>query len=140
MTTDLSLKVTRRISASPEQAFDAWLTPATLQKFITPDPGFDAPDVSLDPREGGRFDILMKSGDTELPHWGIYKEIRRPERLVFTWASEYSFEDSIVVLTFEPEGSGTRVTLTHDRFRNEEMRENHEKGWTAILDSLDAAA
>ena len=132
MTTDLSLKVTQQISASPERVFDAWLDPQTLTKFITPDPGFAEPDVSNDPRVGGRFDIIMKA-DRDLPHWGIYKEIDRPNRLVFTWVSEFSREDSVVTLTFAGKDGGTEVTLVHERFHSEEMRDNHEKGWGAIL-------
>lgn len=133
MTTDLSLKVTQQIAAPPERVFDAWLDPETLTRFITPDPGFAEPEVSNDPREGGRFDIIMKSAQRDLPHWGVYKEIDRPNRLVFTWASEFSLEDSTVTLTFAPHDGGTRVTLVHERFLSEEMRDNHEKGWGAIL-------
>ena len=136
MTTDLSLKVTRTVAAPPERVFDAWLDPATLARFITPAPDFDTPEVTLDAREGGRFDILMKSKDSEIPHWGIYHEIRRPDRLVFSWVSAYSREDSLVTLTFTPDGTGTQVTLVHERFLSEEMRDNHEKGWSAILQHL----
>lgn len=135
MTTDLSLKVTQQIAAPPERVFDAWLDPRMLTKFITPDPGFAEPEVSNDPREGGRFDIIMKA-DRDLPHWGIYKVIDRPKRLVFTWVSEWSLEDSVVTLTFAPKDGGTEVTLVHERFKNEEIRDNHNRGWGAILARL----
>ncbi|MDU8945335.1 SRPBCC family protein [Ovoidimarina sediminis] len=137
MTTDLSLKVTQQIAAPPERVFDAWLDPRMLTKFITPDPGFAEPEVSNDPREGGRFDIIMKA-DRDLPHWGIYKVIDRPKRLVFTWVSEWSLEDSVVTLTFAPKDGGTEVTLVHERFKNEEIRDNHERGWGSILARLKA--
>lgn len=136
MTTDLSLKVSKVIAAPPKRVFDAWLDPATLVKFITPDPTLAAPDVTVDATEGGRFDIIMKGSERELPHWGTYREIRRPERLVFTWESEFSIAGSTVTLTFAPEGDGTRLTLVHERFKSEEMRDNHEKGWTAIVTHL----
>ncbi|MEM9341503.1 MAG: SRPBCC domain-containing protein [Pseudomonadota bacterium] len=139
MTTDLSLKVTHHIPASPERVFDAWLTPETLRKFITPDFTLEQADVTLDPREGGRFDIIMKGTERPLPHWGIYKTIDRPRTLVFTWVSEWSLEDSTVTLTFTPSGTGTDVTLVHDRFMNDEMRDNHERGWASILRALSTA-
>jgi len=133
MTTDLSLKVTQHIAASPERVFDAWLKPDTLREFITPDDTLGKADVTLDAREGGRFDIIMKGSERPLPHWGIYKKIDRPRELVFTWVSEWSLEDSTVTLTFQPSGDGTDVTLIHERFMSEEMRDNHEKGWGRIL-------
>ena len=136
MTTDLALRVVRRVAAPRDAVFSAWLTPAMLTKFITPDPGFDEPEVSLDAREGGRFDILMKSGETEIPHWGHYQEIRPHDRLVFTWRSAFSIEGSTVTLTFDEDGDGTVVTLVHEIFETEELRANHEKGWTAILGRL----
>ncbi len=136
MTTDLSLRVTQHIAAAPERVFDAWLDPATLVHFITPDPGFREPEVTNDPREGGGFKVIMKAPERDLPHWGTYKEIDRPNRLVFTWVSEFSLEDSTVTLTFAPKDGGTDVTLTHERFKSEELRDNHEKGWGAILNRL----
>ena len=136
MTTDLALRVIRRVNAPRERVFNAWLDPAMLARFITPDPGFTTPDVTLDARKGGRFDIIMKADGKELPHWGTYKEIRPHDRLVFTWVSDYSVEGSTVTLTFDADGDGTVVTLVHEIFSSEEMRANHERGWGAILDSL----
>ncbi|MEM0946814.1 MAG: SRPBCC domain-containing protein [Pseudomonadota bacterium] len=136
MTTDLSLRVTRFFAATPERVFDAWLDPAKLVLFITPDPTLAAPDVTVDPAEGGRFDIIMKGTNRDLPHWGVYREIRRPEKLVFTWESEFSIAGSTVTLTLEPEGDGTRLTLTHEHFSSEEIRDNHEEGWSMITDHL----
>ncbi len=136
MTTDLSLKITKVFAAPPERLFDAWLDPARLARFITPDPTYAAPDVTVDATEGGRFDIVMKGHERDLPHWGVYREIRRPERLVFTWESEFSIAGSTVTLTFAPEGTGTRLTLVHERFSGEDIRDNHEKGWTMIAENL----
>ena len=136
MTTDLALRVVRRVNAPRARVFDAWLDPMRLARFITPAPDFDTPDVSLDPREGGRFDILMKGKGQEIPHWGTYREITRHSRLVFTWESPFSVEGSTVTLTFHEDGDGTVVTLVQELFASEEMRTNHEKGWSAILDQL----
>ena len=78
----------------------------------------------------------MKGQERDLPHWGVYQEIRRPERLVFTWESEFSVTGSTVTLTFAPQDGGTELTLVHERFKTEELRDNHEKGWTAIAEHL----
>lgn len=133
---DLSLTVSRTITAAPERVFDAWLDPGMLMRFMQPGPGMTTPSAATDPREGGRFDLIMKNGDDEMPHGGVYKVIDRPNRLVFSWESPFSVEGSTVTLDFRPEGTGTHVTLTHVRFPDQESRDNHENGWTAILTRL----
>lgn len=135
--TDLSLTVERTINASQKAVFDAWLNPEMLGKFMHPAAGMSAPRVSSDPKEGGAFEIVMKAGDNEMPHTGVYREISPHDRIVFTWESHASIEDSTVTLTFAPTENGTHVTLQHDRFLNEEMRDNHNGGWTNILETLD---
>ncbi|MBF9032048.1 SRPBCC domain-containing protein [Rhodobacterales bacterium HKCCE3408] len=136
-TQDLTLEVTRRIDAAPEAVFDAWLDPDMLAKFMTPAENMSVPEAKTDPVEGGRFLVLMRAGETDLPHEGTYLTIDRPRRLVFTWESPHSqAENSTVTLTFAPDGNGTLVTLHHVRFVSEGSRDGHKAGWTAILDAL----
>ena len=63
--TDLNLTVERTINAPQKAVFDAWLNPKMLQKFMMPAPGMTVPNASNDPKEGGRFDIIMQAGDDE---------------------------------------------------------------------------
>lgn len=135
--TDLSLTTHRTIAAPQEAVFNAWLDPEMLRKFMRPGPGMTTPKAENDPRKGGRFDLVMKAGDDEIPHAGTYKEIDPHSRIVFTWESPFSADDSTVTLDFAPDGTGTKVTLTHVRFVSEESRDNHMGGWTAILAALD---
>ncbi len=135
--TDLTLMVERTIKAPPKDVFDAWLNPDMLRKFMRPGPGMTTPEASTDPKEGGRFDLVMKAGDDEIPHAGTYQEIKPHSRIKFTWESPFSADGSVVTLDFAPAGDGTHVTLTHERFVSEESRDNHNGGWTAILEALD---
>ncbi len=136
--TDLTLTVERTINAAQEDVFNAWLNPDMLQKFMMPAPGMSVPRASNDPREGGRFDIVMKA-DGEIPHAGTYKVIDPHEQIVFTWESPYSTDGSTVTLDFAAVDGGTHLKLTHVRFPNEESRDNHEGGWIQILATLDDA-
>ena len=136
MTTDLALKLTQHVPAAPEKVFDAWLDPETLKRFMCPMEGTSVLRAETDPRVGGRYDILMSNEMGEIPHWGEYREIDRPNRLVFTWNSPHAAPDSIVTLTFEGASGGTDVTLVHDRFPSDGSRDGHEKGWTSILAGL----
>ncbi|MGD8350606.1 MAG: SRPBCC domain-containing protein [Gammaproteobacteria bacterium] len=135
--TDLTLKLEKTVHAPIEKVFDAWLDPAMLTQFILPQPGMPQPEVENDPREGGRFKIVMRHGDDELPHGGEYLVIDRPRQLKFSWQSHYSPDDSTVTLDFEDlDGNSTRVVLTQVKFLHEEARDAHRGGWSNILDSL----
>ncbi len=137
--TDLSLTTSRVINAPAASVFNAWLDPETLMRFMTPGPDMSVPKAETDPVEGGRFHILMKSGENEIPHSGTYVEISRHSRLVFTWESPFSVEGSTVTLEFANVEGGTEVRLTHVKFPSEESRNNHDAGWTGILTALDTA-
>ena len=134
--TELKLQVSKTINAAPEKVFNAWLDPEMLARFMLPGPNTSVPSASSDATVGGRFAILMKSGDDEIPHAGTYKEIDPHSRIVFTWESPYSSDDSTVTLNFAPGEGGTLVTLTHVKFPSEDSRDNHEGGWTQILTVL----
>lgn len=134
---ELSLTVSRRINAPAEKVFEAWLDPKMLTRFMLPASGMEVPRAETDPRVGGRFEIIMVAGGNEMPHGGVYKEIDRHQRLVFTWESPMTTEGSTVTLTFTPAGdAATDVELTHEKFPSEESRDNHKGGWSAILDKL----
>ena len=134
--TELKLQVSKTINAAPEKVFNAWLDPEMLARFMLPGPNTSVPSASSDATVGGRFAILMKSGDDEIPHAGTYKEIDPHSRIVFTWESPYSSDDSTVTLDFAPREGGTLITLTHVKFPSEDSRDNHEGGWTQILTVL----
>ncbi|MCP4765941.1 MAG: SRPBCC domain-containing protein [Gammaproteobacteria bacterium] len=135
--TDLTVNITRTIHAPIKQVFDAWLDPELLTRFILPAPGMPQPEVENDPRENGRFTIVMHVGDDRVPHTGSYLELDRPRHLVFSWESPYSTDDSTVTLDFaEIDATTTRVELTHVKFLHEEARSDHEGGWGNILDRL----
>ncbi len=133
---DLTLTVFRAVGAPPEEVFDAWLDPDMLTRFMTPGEDVTVPFATVDPVEGGTFEIMMKVGDKELPHAGVYKTIDRHRRLVFTWESPHSIEGSTVTVEFAPTEDGTEVTLTQVGFSSENSRDGHEEGWTDILASL----
>lgn len=134
---DLTVNVNKTILAPIEKVFDAWLNPKMLSLFMMPMPGMPESDVENDAREGGNFTITMHAGEDQLPHTGKYLEINRPYKLVFTWVSHCSADDSIVTLNFTKiNNDETNISLSHVKFINEETRSDHEGGWSNILDKL----
>ena len=72
---------------------------------------------------------------------GVYQEVIKPERLVFT----YAFEDdaarllhqTIVAISFGDEGGGrTRVILRQSIFESVSARDDHVRGWTQAIERL----
>lgn len=134
---DLTLSVSKTINAPIEKVFNAWLDPKMLAQFILPMPGMPQPKVENEPEQSGRFTIVMRVGDNDIPHTGEYLEVIRPSKLVFSWISPYSIDGSTVTINFsQASDDKTNVELTHVRFIDEEARSNHEGGWANILEAL----
>jgi uncharacterized protein YndB with AHSA1/START domain len=132
------VRVVRRLPASREEVFDAWLDAESLREWMCP--GATRKTVAeLDARVGGRFRIVMtgEHGDTE--HTGEYREIRRPDRLVFTWISTFTLgRETLVTIELRVAGDETELTLTHERLPDDDARKGHEEGWSSIVDKLAA--
>ncbi len=138
--TELTMEVSRHLPHAPERVFDAWLDAGMLAKFMIPGPGMTVGETRADPKVGGAFLIEMIAPDAgAIPHTGEYLEIDRATRLKFTWNSPFGSQDSEVTLDLTPKDGGTDLKLTHVRFPSEESRDNHQNGWTAILETLEGA-
>ena len=134
-----SLRVEKILSATPEMVFDAWLDQENIAQWLAPAEGVSVPSPNLDPVVGGSFDVTMKMGENLLPHFGQYKKIDRATELQFTWNSPHGTNgiDTLVTINFAPvDDSKTKLILVHDLLPTEEQRDNHEGGWSRILDCL----
>ena len=105
---------TRIYDAPAELVFDCMTTPEHLAHFWGP-VGVSTPigNITVDLRVGGVFETIMVNDETgeEYPNRGIYVEIDRPNRLVFTEPDvEGGMQTSI---TFRDLGDGRTETVTH---------------------------
>ncbi|MET0976846.1 MAG: SRPBCC domain-containing protein [Leifsonia sp.] len=129
--------VNRRIAAPAERLFDAWLDPASLSVWMRRE-GSDTTDVVADPRVGGSFSFVMNDATGSFMHAGTYTVIDRPRVLEFTWRSHATLSiESIVRVTFEPDGDATVVEVRHERLPDADAIAKHTEGWIDILGSLD---
>jgi uncharacterized protein YndB with AHSA1/START domain len=147
MSADRELVLTRHIDAPREKLFRAWTEPELLKQWFAPLP-YTTPHAELDVRPGGGNLVVMRAPDgREFPNRGVYLEVVENERLVITDAYVAAWEPSAkpfmtLILTFEPEGGGTRYTA-RVRHWSEEDRATHEKmgfheGWGICADQLAA--
>jgi len=88
------LVLTRIIDAPHEAVFKAWTDPALLKQWFSPQP-WTTPKVETDVRAGGSSLVVMRGPDgTEFPNRGVYLEVVKNERLVFTDAFTKAWEPS----------------------------------------------
>ena len=130
--------VRRTIAASAEDIFDCWLDPEALAAWMRPGT-IRSTVAKVEPRVGGRYEILMQGEEGAIPHSGEYRVIDRPRRLVFTWHSPYAGPAAtLVTVDLLRDGTGTEVVVTHEQLPAE-ARESHSRGWTSGLEHLDEA-
>jgi uncharacterized protein YndB with AHSA1/START domain len=129
------LVVRRMIPAPAEEIFDAWLDPEALAIWMRPG-AVRRTTATVDARVGGRYQILMETGDRSIPHTGEYRVIDRPRRLAFTWHSPHTGgRHTLVTVDFLSSTQHTEVVITHEQLPEDE-REAHRTGWTAALEKL----
>ncbi len=135
-----SLEISRRFDASPERVFDAWLS--TEWGEWLPPAGAVCKVTTIEPRAGGRYLVTMSMPDGRTVEIsGIYREVLRPEKLVFTWLGNYNSQETLITLTFKPDGTGTVMNLRQDGFPTTELRDGFNNGWNGkhgSFDKLDA--
>jgi uncharacterized protein YndB with AHSA1/START domain len=139
-------KVTRRMSASPERVYDAWLEPAKLRAWMSAalrqmGQSGETKRVEVDARVGGKFFFSDMREAGEARHWGTYRVLNRPRKIEFTWIVDASQEadPSVVTITIEPDGDGSFVTILHTMAPEwASYVERVETGWSNMLCALDA--
>jgi uncharacterized protein YndB with AHSA1/START domain len=138
-----SLRVSRTIRADPDTLFRAWTDPRELMHWWRQEgDGWAFAGASIDLRVGGRYRLGMTGPDGKTHvAVGIYREIQRPVRLVFTWNWEDPTNrvgDTLVSVDFKDAGDNqTEVVVTHERFADAGRMGRHEQGWTELLRLLE---
>lgn len=134
-----SLSITRHYNASPEKVWRAWTDPEALKAWFKPEDVFTIAAAEADVRVGGRFRVLMISGDgKEHDASGVYREVIPNRKLVMTWIWKSApAEESLLTITFRPSGGGTELELKHEGFVEIDKRISHEEGWKGSLELLE---
>ena len=134
------VRITRTIRAPRQKVFEAFVRPDLFRSWFGPR-GHTVTEASLDPRVGGRYRISLrpKSGET-FTVGGTYREVKAPERLVFTWmwdtAPMNAIGETLVTVTLAEHGGDTELTLVHTGFPAAAARDAHTQGWGSSLSKL----
>ena len=136
---ETTLHLTRTFAAPREKVFRAWTEPEELKKWWGPE-GYSTPTAEVDLRAGGTYRLgMMKLPKGDVFYLvGTYREVRPPEKLVYTWRweSQADLGETLVTVEFRDRGNATEVILTHELFPTEKARQDHDKGWNSCLDRL----
>lgn len=129
--------ISKVIQASREELFEAFTDPVIMSKWFYPEDDMSV-DVTNELSVGGSYMLKMYAGSGDIyTHVGEYKEIVPPEKIVFTWNSDF-VQNTVVTVTFTETESGTEVSVNHHLLPTEDMAENHRKGWGGCLRRLES--
>jgi uncharacterized protein YndB with AHSA1/START domain len=133
--TETSVTIRRTFPYSQDKLWLAWTEPAALKRWFHPGPDLVTPTAEVDLRVNGTYHLEIQNAHVH----GEYREIERPNKLVFTWYwRDYEHMTTLITVEFVPLGTAeTELILTHERFQNTEERDNHEGGWYACFAELE---
>lgn len=150
---DGTIKIERVFAAPRELVFDAWTNTDQLLQWYAPH-GCTVHIARLDARPGGRFHFGIHNpsfGDC----WciGVYREVVRPERIVYTLATADEEgneiepvkaghdprwpQQTVVRITFEAVSGGTRLTLEQSVSEALAKHTGAHPSWLQMLDRLE---
>ena len=140
------MTISRTINAPRDRVFEAWADPAQLHKWWGAGENFTAPIAEVDLRTGGSYRLGTRIPGQDAPYvvGGVYREVSRPKKLVYTWVwekapfdtSDWTPPETLVTVEFLEKGTSTEIVLTHEQFADEHMRDEHNQGWNGCLNSL----
>ena len=135
------LEITRVFDAPRELVWAAWTDLEQLARWSGPR-GFEITFNESDLRPGGAWRMGMRSQQWgEIWQHGVFREIDRPDRLVFTTAWEEPAgtpeHEMLVTIGFAEVDGKTEMTFHQAAFSAEPSRDSHIDGWTQCFDKLD---
>jgi uncharacterized protein YndB with AHSA1/START domain len=135
------LVIERVFDAPRALVWQAWTDPKQAVLWGGPR-SHPATHMEGDLRPGGKWRGCLRSLETGEDLWqgGVYREIKEPERIVYTfyWEGDDGLPENemLITLTFTEEGRKTRMKLHQTEFRSVEQRDNHNGGWSSAMDRL----
>jgi uncharacterized protein YndB with AHSA1/START domain len=134
-----TVRLVEIFDAPRDAVFRAWTDEEELKRWWGPG-RFETVSASLDLRPGGRYELVLEPGTMRLA--GEFREVKPPERLVYTWQWQSGVPDtreSLVTVEFRDLGGGrTEVVLIQDNFVGPGPVEMYDLGWRSGLEKLRA--
>lgn len=122
------------VQASPEQAWNAFTSPASITAWNFASPDWHCPRAQNELREGGAFSYRMEARDGSFGFdlEGTFLDLSPHTQLRYSLG-----ENREVVVTFRQDGEQTRVTQSFTPEATHSLEQQRE-GWQSILDNYRA--
>ena len=127
----MTLRLERNYSFrhAPHRVFSAWTSP---EHAIAP-----VSRQSFDVRPGGVIQLVCETPAGEFVMDGVFVEVAEDSFLRYTWEWSGDREHTEVLVRFEVDGDGSRVSLAQGDFLSIESLERHRSGWSDYCRRLD---
>lgn len=148
-TPGFTLEIRRTFAAPREKVFAAWAQREQLEQWMCKDVSAHVViHHQQDIRTGGRYLMEVRDPGKGEVYWGqgIYREVKPPEKIVFTWSWTKTKPDgaqlhrespeTLVTVEFFERCDSTEIVLTHAVFGSAKDRDEHNQGWNGCLDVL----
>lgn len=126
-----TVTVSVSVSASPERAWHAFTSPASITEWNFASPDWCCPRASNDLREGGAFCYRMEARDGSFgfDFEGVFVELSPPVRLRYSLGP-----DRQVLVHFTRQGDMTVVSQSFTPETTHSLAQQ-QAGWQSILDN-----
>lgn len=139
---DFTLVIERILDAPRKRVWQAWTDHEMRMQWLSP-AGFHVSEDKGHIRAGEAYKACMISPEgQESRYEGEYREIKEPEKLVFThvWQNDIcGIPDIVTVCTVvleELEDGRTKIIFTQSGLSSAESRDSHDGGWSECFDKL----
>ena len=126
----------RRLDASCDRLFGAWVDPSILSKWFFTTATSELHRAEFEPWEGGNWTVVDRREGEYFAATGQYLQINRPHRLILTFSMlQLSAEFVHVVVDIARTPTGSELTLTHEYLPWMGTR-SPAKSWHAMFEML----
>ncbi len=133
------LSMRRLIRAPRERVYDALISADALRLWMGPR-GMAVTEMTVDPRVGGAWRMAMCSRDGSLfKVGGVYCELRRPDRVAYTWQWEEGpmvGVSTLIEIALSEQDGATLLEMRHSGFPSRPAQDAHARGWNGPFNKL----
>jgi uncharacterized protein YndB with AHSA1/START domain len=128
-----SFTVSRDLSLDPADVYDAFTTRQFERWFAAPG------TLQMRAEINAPFFFETLYDGERHPHYGRFLRLERHRLIQMTWATAAGTRgvETILTVALQPIDAGTRITLTHAGFPDDDSMQRHAHAWPGILEALE---